>query len=80
MFSKPCCGWTDITIKDSTNKFNAPASYLTDVPNDCLDAFIQALQNHSSVVIDFDAEGWDYKLVCSAYDTYIIEEKFANYN
>ena len=75
MFSKPCCGWTDITIKDITNEFNAPASYLTDVPNDCLDAFIYALENCCSVVIDFDAEGWDYKLVCSKYDTYVIEEK-----
>ena len=78
MFSKPECGWTDIMIKDDANEFNAPASYLTDIPNDCLEAFILALENHCSVVIDFDAEGWDYKLVCSQFSTYIIEEKEGN--
>jgi len=75
MFSKPKNGWTEITIKDDVFEYKAPASYITNIPDDCLDTFIYALKNHCSVVIDFDAEGWEYKLVCSGYDTYIIEDK-----
>ena len=75
MFSKPKNGWTEITISDDISEFKAPASYITNIPNDCLDTFIYALENHCSVVIDFDAEGWEYKLICSEYDTYIIEDK-----
>jgi len=75
MFSRPYCGWTEIKIKDDEHEFIAPASYTTDIPNDCLDSFIYALETNNSVVIDFDAEGWEYKLVCSKYDTYVIEDK-----
>lgn len=58
MFTKPKYGWTDLTL-DQKNFF--PASYLTDVPMDCLDGFIQAIQTGSADV-EFDAEGWEFIL------------------
>ena len=71
MFSKPKHGWTNLKLGD----FSQRASYLTDIPNDCLDAFIYAIQNKVPVAISFDAEGWDFHLVSSYYQTYIILDK-----
>jgi len=71
MFTKPESGWTFLEIGD----FSERASYLTDIPNDCLDAFIYALQNNTPIVIYFDAEGWEYYLVCSWCQAYIILNK-----
>ena len=74
MLTKPQYGWTHIQFPNITLR----ASYLTDVPNDCLDSFIYALQNNSPVVICFDAEGYDYHLVLSYYRSYIIVDKEDN--
>ena len=71
MLTKPKHGWVDVELGD----FSDRASYLTDIPHDCLDAFTQALKNNEPVVIYFDAEGWDYHLVSSYYDSYIILDK-----
>mgnify|MGYP001027098604 CR=1 FL=1 len=71
MLSKPEHGWADVEIGD----FRGRASYLTDVPNDCLDAFIYALANNAPTVIYFDAEGWEYYLVASYWNSYVITDK-----
>lgn len=71
MLTKPKHGWTNLQIGDFTER----ASYLTDIPNDCLDAFIHALQNNSPAVIFFDAEGWEFHLVASYYQSYIVVDK-----
>lgn len=71
MLTKPEHGWTNLQIGD----FSERASYLTDVPNDCLDAFIHALQNGNPAVIFFDAEGWDFHLIASYYCSYIVVDK-----
>jgi len=71
MFAKPKHGWTNLQFED----FSERASYLTDIPNDCLDAFIYALRNKVPAVIYFDAEGWDFHLVSSWYHSYVIVDK-----
>jgi len=53
MLAKPEHGWVNVQLEG----FSERASYMTDIPNDCLDAFIYALQNNSPTVIFFDAEG-----------------------
>lgn len=68
MFTTPEHGWTNLQLGD----FSQRASYLTDIPNDCLDAFIHALQNNVPAIVYFNAEGWDFYLVSSYYQTYII--------
>ena len=71
MFTIPKHGWVNLQIED----FSERASYLTDIPNDCLDAFIHALHNNVPAAIYFDAEGWDFHLVSSYYQSYIIVDK-----
>ena len=71
MLTKPSHGWTDLHI----DNFSERASYLTDIPNDCLDAFIYALQNGNPAVIFFDAEGWDFHLIASYYCSYVVVDK-----
>jgi len=71
MFTIPKHGWTNLQIGDFTER----ASYLTDIPNDCLDAFTYALKNNKPVVVFFDAEGWDFHLIASYYQSYIIIDK-----
>ena len=71
MFTIPKHGWVNLQINDLSKR----ASYLTDIPNDCLDAFIYALQNNAPTVVFFDAEGWDFHLVTSYYQSYIIVDK-----
>jgi len=71
MLTKPKHGWTNLQINDFTER----ASYLTDIPNDCLDAFIYALEKNKPAVIFFDAEGWDFHLVTTHYQSYVIVDK-----
>ena len=71
MLAKPLHGWINVAIGD----FNERASYLTDIPNDCLDAFIYAINRGSPAVVHFDAEGYDYLLIASYFESYIIIEK-----
>lgn len=71
MLSEPQHGWTFVQIED----FKEPASYITDVPNDCLDGFIYALNNNLPAIIYFDAEGYDYYLIITRFVSYIILEK-----
>lgn len=68
MLIQPCCGWTTVSIGD----FNMRASYLTDVPGDCLNAFIHSFESDLPAAIEFDAEGWEFTLISDFYSTYII--------
>ena len=68
MFTEPKYGWTTLNV----GRFSERVSYLTDVPIECLDAFIYALENSVPATVFFDAEGYDYHLVSSYYETYII--------
>lgn len=71
MLSKPIHGWTNVTIGD----FAGRASYTTDVPMDCLMAFINALEYNIPASIFFDEEGTEFTLVASFNYTYVIEER-----
>ena len=71
MLSKPCAGWTKVTIGD----FEGRASYMTDVPMDCLIAFINALEYNIPASVLFDEEGSGFTLVTSVDGTYIISER-----
>ena len=71
MLSKPCAGWTKVTIGD----FEGRASYMTDIPMDCLIAFINALEYNIPASVLFDEEGSGFTLVTSVDGTYIISER-----
>jgi len=71
MLSNPKHGWVNINI----GEFNEVASYLTDVANDCLDAFIFARENGFPAVVYFDAEGYDYHIIVSYFESFIIIQK-----
>lgn len=71
MLGMPMYGWSHIKIGD----FEGPASYLTDVANDCLEAMIHHFQTGFDFVVNFDAEGWTFKVISDNYSTYIIEDK-----
>lgn len=71
MLSKPCAGWTKVTIGD----FEGRASYMTDVSMDCLIAFINALEYNIPASILFNEEGSEFTLVTSVDGTYVISER-----
>lgn len=76
MLEKPDCDWTYIALGE--DKY--PASYLTDVPMDCLISMINALKYGLPFCVDFDTEGSYFVVMCSSYiydDTQVIiyEEK-----
>jgi len=74
MLTTPQDGWTYLQLEN----FSEHASYLTDVPNDCLDAFIYALRTNNPAIVYFDAEGFDFHLVSSYYRSYIIRDREDN--
>lgn len=74
MLSNPEHGWCNIKIGD----FEGVASYLTDVPFNCLAAFIQYFDrssNLNSASVYFDEEGTEFYTVFDYYSTYIIIER-----
>lgn len=73
MLSKPHAGWTIISI----GKFSDRASFLTDVPMDLLDGFIN--NEHNCFCVKFDAEGWDYIIVFDNYGTDIISDRHIDF-
>lgn len=52
LLGKPSAGWSMLTIEN----FHFPLSYLTDVPNDFLDALIVALKHNVSTFVTVDGE------------------------
>lgn len=76
MISNPRHGWCTFSIgKDKDRCFTDRASYLTNVPVDLLNAFVTYTLNGYGCVV-FDAEGYEYTLVLTAYNQsiYIIDE------
>lgn len=72
MFSKPEYGWTHVSI----GEFEGEASYITEVPIDVLDAFIDYYKLHKNICVDFDEEGSTFVLVISSYvDIFVISER-----
>lgn len=70
MLSKPSCGWTDVVI----HEFEGQASYLTDVPMDCLNGCVFALKNKTPFSFFFDEEGSKCIITSYGEETYIIHE------
>lgn len=72
MISNPKHGWCDFEL----GSFRGTASYLTDVPIDLLDAFIDYYTKGYGVVV-FDEEGSEFILVLTRYNNgiFVIEER-----
>lgn len=70
MINNPKYGWCDFNLKS----FHGTPSYLTDVPIDLLEAFIQYHTTGTGIVW-FDEEGTEFTLVITLYSLFIIEEK-----
>ena len=73
MLSKPKHGWTEVTI---FNRQLGNASYITDVPVDMLEEFIEWFigeeDHRSRIHISFDAEGYEFGLFIWNGDLYSI--------
>ena len=70
MISNPKYGWCDFDLKS----FHGTPSYLTDVPVDLLNVFIQYHATGTGIAW-FDEEGTEFTLVITPYSLFIIEEK-----
>ena len=70
MISNPKHGWSNFDLKT----FHGTPSYLTDVPVDLLNAFIQYHTTGTGIAW-FDEEGTEFTLVITPYSLFIIEEK-----
>lgn len=72
MLSKPDAGWTDVTME----LFSGRASYVTDVPIDFLDAFINLYETGNGI-ITCDEEGSEFIIILSGYCyvTYVIADR-----
>ena len=71
MFSIPKHGWVNLSIGDWSDR----SSYLTDPHLDMLDAFITLYSTYNPGAVYCDAEGWEYIIVISFYDIFVIEQK-----
>lgn len=70
MIKNPNCGWCSFNIGD----FKGTPSYLTNVPLDLLQAFIDLHMNACGCAW-FDEEGTEFTLVINPYNVFIIEER-----
>ena len=70
MISNPKHGWSNFDLK----AFHGSPSYLTDVPVDLLNAFIQYHTTGTGMAW-FDEEGTEFTLVITPYSLFVIEEK-----
>jgi hypothetical protein len=74
MLTKPEHGWCNVEIGD----FTGWASYIMDVPFNCLNSFISYFtkgKDINSVAIAFDEEGSEFTVVSNYYSTYVIIER-----
>lgn len=72
MIYGPKYGWCQVEI----DEFESRASYLTDVPLDIADAFIELYTTDTpKVAIEFDAEGYTYDLILSKHrgNSYVVD-------
>lgn len=70
MISNPKHGWSNFDLR----VFHGTPSYLTDVPVDLLNAFIQYHITGTGMAW-FDEEGTEFTLVITPYSLFVIEEK-----
>ena len=70
MILNPKNGWCNFKLGD----FEGTPSYITDVPIDLLDAFIDYYTRGYGLAY-FDEEGSEFTLLLTWYGVYIIEEK-----
>ena len=70
MISNPKYGWCDFNLK----LFHGSPSYLTDVPVDLLNVFIQYHATGTGIAW-FDEEVTEFTLVITPYSLFVIEEK-----
>lgn len=70
MISNPKHGWSNFDLK----AFHGTPSYLTDVPVDLLNAFIQYHTTGTGMAW-FDEEGTEFTFVITPYSLFVIEEK-----
>lgn len=70
MISSPKHGWCNFDLRD----FHGTPSYLTDVPVDILEAFIDLFIKGQGIAW-FSEEGTEFTLVMTPYSMFIIEEK-----
>lgn len=68
MLGEPDLGWTKVTV----GTFEGYASYLTDVPFDVLNGFVDGLSGNRPVAVAFDQEGSDFLLLTFWNATYVI--------
>lgn len=71
MISDPRYGWCKFKLKE----FEGNPSYLTNVPLDLLEAFVNYWTNSACSSIFFDEEGTEFTLVINPNSIFIIEEK-----
>lgn len=64
-------GWCTVTLGDFTFR----ASYLTDVPFDCLKAAIKWLTDRTVFAVNFDGEGETCVVISNFLDNYVVCEK-----
>ena len=69
MLENPKHGWVNIHLGDFCDR----ASYLTDVIDDILEALIHVLDTGMPSAVYFDAEGWEWYIVFTWYETFIID-------
>lgn len=74
MFSIPKHGWVNISIGNWSDR----SSYLTNPHLDMLDAFITLYGSYNPGAVYCDAEGWEYIIVISFNDVFVIEQKDEN--
>jgi len=72
MISNPMYGWCTFQL----GEFKGHASYLTDVPIDLINAFIE-YRKTGKAVVNFDEEGSFFTLILSQYNNniFIIEDR-----
>ncbi|HPK52811.1 MAG TPA: hypothetical protein PK114_00025 [Smithellaceae bacterium] len=71
MLANPRTGWVTVTLGEFTDR----ASYLTNVPVDCLKALIFSLEHRKPASVRIDAEGWEYVITFTLDETYIVRTK-----
>ena len=59
-------GWCKVRLGDIYSR----ASYITDVPGDCLDSMITALKFDMDFEVDFNAEGWEFEVCADSEQCY----------
>lgn len=59
-------GWCLVRLADIYSR----ASYITDVPCDCLESIINAIENSEDFHVDFNGEGWEFEVRADSKQCY----------